>query len=64
MTYTLIWMDGRETDHHPASLGLDPETPPAEIIAFRSTTRARLLRWRVDQATYQVVEYNHRGVSA
>lgn len=62
---TLIWPDGRETDHDPFSLGLEPgSVPPKRMVLFNGTTRVKLLRWNIGQALYLVVEYNHQGVAA
>lgn len=62
---TLIWMDGRETDHNPLSLGIAAGSlPPASMVLFNGTTRVELLRWNVGHALYRVTEYNWQGVAA
>lgn len=65
---TLIWPNGRETDHDPLSLGLAPgSVPPDTLLLFNNTTRCKLARWEVGRAVYTVVEYRHhphQGIAA
>lgn len=73
MICTLVWPDGRATEHEAADLGVAMDEhglPPFRITLFRGTTRASVagLEYNGDRqlvrVTYNVVEYNHRGCAA
>lgn len=69
------WPDGRETEHDPVSLGMDPDRalPPTELRLFANTTHCILHGLRLslfngmpfwERITYKVRCYDHRGLPA